>query len=515
MKKEQKVQIEKLINTIFEAHGQIKKYIEQRNFIAALDILEECQKAAILVGNKIESSEGEEFVTVQRLQEYCEIVFRIYEKLSQSGDVKNINSIQVFKNLKKSLIAVENSVKTDIQIETEIVFLPYKAAMWDSMESVWMAAEEDPSCKPYVIPIPYFDKNSDGSLNKMHYEGGRFPVYVPITKYDEFDLKEHHPEIIVIHNPYDEYNLVTCIHPFFFSGNLKKYTKKLVYIPYYVVPGKLPEHFILNSGVVNADLIFVQSDFIRMQYIDVLGKNKFYQKGHLLEEKIISMGSPKTDKILSFQIDKNELPQEWKQRVKGKKVIFFNTNVNLMLQNNEYFIQNLFRIFHIFEEYQNDFVLLWREHPLTIETLDSMRPGLKNDYLNLRLEFQEKQWGILDTMPDPHFAMALSDGYFGSGGSLVTIYSVTGKPMMITAYQYPVGISKKEITKEELYSSIGKRTYYKEEHANSLRLFLNNFKEIYTFKEHRLNVISKCLKHLDGSVGKNIYHCIMNKGETV
>lgn len=43
--------------------------------------------------------------------------------------------------------------------------------MWDSLESVWKKAAADERCEAYVVPIPYFDKNPDGSLGQMHYDG--------------------------------------------------------------------------------------------------------------------------------------------------------------------------------------------------------------------------------------------------------------------------------------------------------------------------------------------------------
>ena len=38
-----------------------------------------------------------------------------------------------------------------MKVRKEVVFLPYKASMWDSLESVWKAAEEDPDCVAYVF----------------------------------------------------------------------------------------------------------------------------------------------------------------------------------------------------------------------------------------------------------------------------------------------------------------------------------------------------------------------------
>ena len=106
----------------------------------------------------------------------------------------------------------------------EVVFLPYKASMWDSLESVWQAAEEDGQCDAYVIPIPYYDKNPDGSLGEMHYEGEEYPEYVPIVSWKEYDISEHYPDVIYIHNPYDNWNYVTTVHPDFYASKLCQYT---------------------------------------------------------------------------------------------------------------------------------------------------------------------------------------------------------------------------------------------------------------------------------------------------
>ena len=80
-----------------------------------------------------------------------------------------------------------------------------------------------------MIPIPYYDKNPDGSIGLMHYEGNLYPEEVPITRYDEFDFAGVHPDAIFIHNPYDASNAATTVHPFFYSDRLKIYTDCLVY----------------------------------------------------------------------------------------------------------------------------------------------------------------------------------------------------------------------------------------------------------------------------------------------
>ena len=261
MTKKQKKQAEDFIKLLGRAHDGIKKTIETRNSEASLDLLSQCQECAIKLGEIIEAVEGEDFVTISIIEEYCEIVYQFYEKISQNQPV---NANQAYKALKKSLIRMGNSVKNDIPERREVVFLPYKASMWDSLESVWKAADEDPDCDAYVIPIPYFDRNSDGSFKEMHYEGDQYPAYVPITHYDDYDISVREPDMIFIHNPYDDSNYVTSVAPKFYSKNLKQYTEKLVYIPYFVLGEVDPEnkealkgieHFCITPGVLNADVV--------------------------------------------------------------------------------------------------------------------------------------------------------------------------------------------------------------------------------------------------------------------
>lgn len=80
--------------------------------------------------------------------------------------MREISAQKAYKSLESSLIKAENAL-SHMEERREVVFLPYKASMWDSLESVWKAADEDPNCDAYVVPIPYYDRNSDGSYKKI------------------------------------------------------------------------------------------------------------------------------------------------------------------------------------------------------------------------------------------------------------------------------------------------------------------------------------------------------------
>lgn len=142
------------------------------------------------------------------MEAYCELAYQLYEEQQQWQEINQeenqaINGNRIYKSLRKSLIQIENSVKHDIQERQEVVFLPYKASMWDSLESVWQAADADPDCDAYVIPIPYYERNPDGSLGTYHYEGNDLPDYVPVVPYETYNIESKRPDVIYIHNSYD------------------------------------------------------------------------------------------------------------------------------------------------------------------------------------------------------------------------------------------------------------------------------------------------------------------------
>ena len=43
------------------------------------------------------------------------------------------------------------------------------------------------------------------------------PEYVDITSWQNYDLKIRKPDVIFIHNPYDDANHVTSVDPSFYS----------------------------------------------------------------------------------------------------------------------------------------------------------------------------------------------------------------------------------------------------------------------------------------------------------
>ena len=229
MRKQAKRQLcesmEYLVNTadtLGELLGKLSK--EQ-----AIDVLAQMQDLVIHAGETIEASEKNCMDMVQELENACEI---LYQLTSSLDDFKTRMHLLI--ELKKIFARVYDDIQKNIRGKLEILFLPYQVSMWDSLESVWLAAKDREDMDCYVMPIPFYDVLPDNSLGNIHYEGERYPDYVPITSYLKYSIEARRPDVIFFHNPYDEYNRVTRVPEQYYSRNLKKCTDMLVYIPYFV-----------------------------------------------------------------------------------------------------------------------------------------------------------------------------------------------------------------------------------------------------------------------------------------
>ena len=124
-----------------------------------MDMLIQCQDAAQQVGNYLETLSGGGPI-VSLLEEYCENLYLMSRSIKNSTRYLECSII-----IEKQLSSIRKEISHRLPDEKwEIVFLPYKASMWDSLESVWRAASRDEQCDVYVVPIPYFEKYSNGTF---------------------------------------------------------------------------------------------------------------------------------------------------------------------------------------------------------------------------------------------------------------------------------------------------------------------------------------------------------------
>jgi hypothetical protein len=343
--------------------------------------------------------------------------------------------------LQDKLRIIKNSVNNELKPnKIEIAFFPYKASMWDSLESIYLAAKEDPACDAYVVPIPYYDRLPGGAFGQMHYEGREYPSNIPVVDWQAYNVEERKPDVIFVHNPYDDGNYVTSVHPNFYCKQLRNFTDCLVYVPYFVCAGdEVPEHFCALPGTLYAHKVIAQSEGIRQSYIkhfkEFEKKNNCRAAFGKPEDKFVALGSPKFDKAINSKPEDFALPPEWQKLIMKpdgtkKRVFFYNTTIAAILQGDEKYLQKIRHVLGVFRDAQ-DVVLLWRPHPLNEATYQAMRPRLLGEYERIIENYKNEGWGIFDDSSDLHRAIAWSDVYYGDSSSVMAMFDAVGKPVVL------------------------------------------------------------------------------------
>ena len=395
MRKRKKEQLLSLLQSYEEAHSTLRSFITEGREKEATSLLALCQEGMEKIEGEVRANSIEADRLTALFLQYQEALFRTYQALSiaESGMVFLQKAESVYFQIKDG---IEKTA-----VHSLILFLPYKASMWDSMESIYLAARKDPSCEALVMPISYFERA----------EGGSFA--------EDFSIEEERPDLIYIHNPYDDANLVTSVHPRYYSSNLKKYTENLVYIPYFTTMGILNHGDAFRPAFQNVDYIVVQNEEHKMSL----------PKG--VEKKCVILGSPKFDSILSVVTHPPKMPDEWVSIAKGRDLYYYNTSLVGMLENTEAFLEKMEEVFSLFRDHPKH-CLLWRPHPLLENTFLTMRKDYQSRFICLKEKFLKEEIGIYDNSPELERAVSLSELYIGDDGtSLISLFSVAEKPVII------------------------------------------------------------------------------------
>jgi phosphorylcholine metabolism protein LicD len=339
--------------------------------------------------------------------------------------------------------------KKNINRKKELAILPYKATTWNMLESIWKEAMADTEYDVYVIPIPYYKKKVDGTVECLCYDGDKYPDYVTIVDYNEYNFEERHPDVIIIDNPYDEYSYSNIVHPFFYSSNLKQYTDKLVYISDFKLDEaniddlkvrQTMQYFVTMPGVVNADKVIVQSEKVREAYISVLTEFAGDDTKSIWEEKVIGLDLQKDDKMLSEYYD-SEIPEKWrlciqKENCERKKIILYDVCISTLAEHEDAVFDKLQRALHIFKEYSDDVILWWYSSDLNNkDEMNLINPCLWDRYQDIVREYKETAIGIYDDSNDLERAVAIADAFYGDRGRMAHLCRIAGKPVMIQDIQ--------------------------------------------------------------------------------
>ena len=413
MRKKKKEQIVSLLQCYREAHSTIRKEIEEGRGEEAISLLVLCQEGMEKIERDTEQEPCGKTEREALFSSYQEALYSCYLSLIKTEEE---NAEEGMDRAEAYFSKIEEEIAS-IPVKTLHLFLPYKASMWDSMESVYFAALQDSSCEALVMPITYYEKE-DGKFGKRINERAEFPREIE-TIDEGFSLEEAQPDVIYIHNPYDDKNILTSVDPRYYSFRLKDFTDNLVYIPYYTTMGKAGFGSLFMPAYRYVHHIVVQSE----EHKQRLPKE--------VQEKARILGSPKLDRALAYSQNPPEMPEDWKRIAGGRKIYYYNTVIEEMLGHPESFLQKMEEVFSLFKE-NPKYCLLWRPHPLLESSFFSVDTAYRKRFLELKLRYLTEEIGIYDSSAEPERAVALSSVYLGDEtSSMAALFLAEGKPLFI------------------------------------------------------------------------------------
>lgn len=512
MRKYQKRELIALCNTVEEALIYISDNYDNEN--APIESLcGDCQQSVIAMGNVIEETEGEETSTVSLLEAFCELLYQISIETDKEA-LRNLTQ-----KGKEEIREIVHSIQYDLpDSKLEILFLPYKASMWTALESIWKAADADDNCNAIVMPIPYYSLYMAEQRAELQYEGPEFPDSVPITSYKEYDIEAMRPDMIFIHNPYDDTNTLTRILDQYHSQNLKNHTDCLVYSPYgnFGAFNPVTQPFMCcTSALQYVDYVLVQSEKVK----------KLYNEAGVAEEKIIALGTPKTDAIVNRLKNPVKLPEEWIRKLQDRTVVLFNISLSYLVfwrtgvrnkpaaDEDSWGISVVRRFVNDMKALQ-DYGVIWRPHPLMKTLLRSRGMQYELQFITeMEYLIDNSENMVIDKNADYTAAFQRSDAFITTYTSLIPEYMITGKPIGLYEAQYRFLWNEKQPTSYlNNYFLILPETPSRNKCQITRKEFLKRAKEgSDELKEGRLKDAAASFTNLDGTAGEKIFELLRKK----
>jgi len=373
----------------------------------------------------IEQMAGENTETVNLLGEHYELLYKA--AMGELGDKSNKTNKFLAKHLMKIARCARDELKPT---RLEVAFISHIASMSDSLESIYLAAKEDPDCDAFWIPVPYYTLDAKGQRETLHFEGAEHYPGIDITSWEKYDMESRHPDVVYTFNLYDDINKVTCIHPDYFSEHLHKSSDLLVYVHYAANLAGAGARICKMPICVTADKIVLHTEEMRNVCIQNYNEDSFLRSIGRAEDKFVALGSPKYDKLFNAKREDCILTDEWKNIIGDKKVLLYVSSIGSALRSSNFYIEKLRYMLDLVKK-RDDIVLWWRPHPLLKTTFESMLPRLLQPYNDIVAQYQKQAWGVFDDSSDLHRALVMGDACYGDWSSTLTLFHSMGKPILL------------------------------------------------------------------------------------
>ena len=437
--------------------------------------LSELQNNIVSFGTLTESIKGEDCNTVKFLEQYLEVIYKVAkcvqeldERINYKGTTGNecsdiiieadssasVNDIgtnstnynkydyldndgdvgRIISGLDATFASISESIDSEIVNRRSVLFLPVKAKHFSSMRMAYEMEAATPDTDVYVMPLPYYYKEYDGSFkDEMHIDTEEFiKANIPVTDYSRFDLSLLCPEKIYINSAYDEYNMAVSVDTRFYARNVKKYTEKLIYIPYFKLMefdrANYPcwynmQYYCTVPGVVMADKVYVQSENTRKAYIDKLNE-------WVGDEKYTDIWEQKID-VYNESCEKHS--EDELRDAGSKKTIVWFVSAGSLAEFGDRYIEKAYRNLDVFALSKDKLKVLLISEPFLDEMIKTYSDELYKKWTGFIDEFNRSGIGEVVSQVEEKSVEALlkANAYYGDPSYICKDFILMKKPVML------------------------------------------------------------------------------------
>ena len=393
--------------------------------------LSELQNNIVSFGTLTESIKGEDCNTVKLLEQYLEVIYKVAKYVQKFDENKYAECDE---GVKDTFASISEAIDSEIVNRRSVLFLPVKAKHFSSMRMSYEMEAATPDTDVYVMPLPYYYKEYDGSFkDEMHIDTEEFiKANIPVTDYSRFDLSLLCPEKIYINSAYDEYNMAVSVDTRFYARIVKKYTEKLIYIPYFKLMefdrANYPcwynmQYYCTVPGVVMADKVYVQSENTRKVYIDKLNE-------WVGDEKYTEIWEQKID---VYNESCEEHSEDELRDAGSKKTIVWFVSAGSLAEFGDRYIEKAYRNLDVFALSKDKLKVLLISEPFLDEMIKTYSDELYKKWTGFIDEFNRSGIGEVVSQVEDQSVEALlkANAYYGDPSYICKDFILMKKPVML------------------------------------------------------------------------------------
>lgn len=360
--------------------------MQEQQYEDVLSVLPELQQLVVDFGTLLEEVRGETNPCVQKvvakIQEYCDALYALYEQLNtrlqeldtlkigqQPADVPDADATvrASYEAFARSYTKMKAEIQQFCIARRSVLFICTGMREWHAYEHLCDEERQKADTDVYIVCVPTVFKDVYGhaeygqnteDANTMRIQDhiqnlyGEFADNIQFMPWQKVNLALLAPGTIYIQDPYDGENPCLTISPIYYAGNLRKYTKNLIYVPAYKVKEFGAEdttdlynmkHYVTAPALMYADQIYVQSENMRQRYLECLVEFSGEAYRAIWERKISvsefvfqsEAGKDTSQKTILYCIGENELANLGKRafaHVESRLQVFADNHENLQVQ---------------------------------------------------------------------------------------------------------------------------------------------------------------------------------------